>query len=528
MRELRVEASLGVGGLQRGVSQAKSALGALQSQLRMTGKNMTSVVGFDSVRAGVARLSDLNAQIGTLNKTAKWKTYQELTKQFHEAAVATRKFANAQAALTKAGRENALHWRNNPPPIIRTGIAGLWQRAQQRMSGQGGTNQMLATMAGYFGGGRMGGLGGALGGLGGAAGWGAAIGVAIGAIMSALRKLFDVFKNGLMDLISYANQLQAQKAITGMSYGSGAVVARAGEMGGLETGAMEIWFSRFQSNLGAVEKTGPKVSNALQQLGLNLMQIRQMHPDDLFKVVLERMSNMTNINDRNAVGMALFYRQGTQLTKVLMNWKLSKEQIGSLGTGLEKVAWVDNTGRMIRYGDALAYLDKTISGLNYKKRGFMEGFFEQFAELGVLSAKVANAMPANNVGKIAAQVLKVGITAFSPVWGALFNGLNLAAPWLAKKVEIPKADEARLGASMGPLLSFSSPYGKGPGDHWSKIGMFSTPGVMNQFSTGVQSYHEKVVDKLTQIAENTRAALGGAKLQKFEYPNEWDGPMLAH
>ncbi len=410
------------------------------------------------------------------------------------------------------------------PPVIPTGMAGILQKLRTGIQAQGGANPLLTTLAGYFGGGRAGGLGGAIGGLAGMAGWGAAIGTAIGAIIGAMRRLFDFIRGGFMDLIQFSTQLQNMKTMIGLSFKTGTQASRAAEMAGIAPEAMAIWFSRFQANIGVVEKTSPKVSNALTLLGLSLGQIRQMKPDDLFKETLDRMASMKNINDQNAVAMALFNRQGTQMRKELLNWALAAEQVGDLGAKLDKVAWTDNRGNMVRYADALSYFDKTISGLKWKKRGFIEGLTESMSPELTVASKIVNKIPAGTFGRLAGDALK-GIE------DHILPGLSNIFPALAKMVNVPTAPEAGTAGTMGPLSSLFAPFGKGPGDQWSKVGAFSAPGMKEGFATGIQGWREKMLSKTVEVARNTaafavkagRAASPGEVIPKV-IPNVPPGP----
>ena len=517
MRELRAELVLGASGVARGAQQAKSIMAGLQSYFRMTGKSLTSLIGTDSVRAGVAvakqlgsKISPLADMIGPLSK-AQSKELGKLIAQKAEILKLTRLHANTEAALTKEMAKQAQHWKANPPPVIPTGIRALFAKLTQ-----GGIDPLLATAAGYMGGGRMGGLGGAMGGMMGAPGIGAAVGVAIGMIMGALRRMFDFLKSGFMDLIQLANNLQAMKAMTGIGYRTGAVISRAAEMGGLDPQAVSIWFSRFQANMGIVEKTGAKVSGALTLMGLSIGQIRQLKPDEQFNLIVTSLAKVKGDIDQNAIAMTLFNRQGAQMRKEVLNTALAIEQVGNLGKNLDRVAWRDAAGRAVTYADALAYLDKTISGLRWKKMDFIRGFLGITPESGGGPLKTTtgiagmiNRADAGKIGEYAMKGVKLGFASLTqgisliPGMGKLAD-LVMTKAGILQPSNIPIAGLAGTSGGLGPLSSFFAPFGKGPGDQWSKIGAFSAPGMREGFATGIQGWRDKVVDRLTQIAQNTR------------------------
>jgi hypothetical protein len=530
MRRLEAEMYLGTSGMTKGVAQAKSIMAGLQSHFRMTGKSLAGMMGGDltnkntgdSLRTAYSKINVEKATIGRMVSsglfsskeiTDQAKSIGKLQKSYDELRGSAVKYLTAKKELNREEAKMAAHWAANPPPMIKTGMAGLWQK----MQAGGGIDPLLATAAGYMGGGRMGGLGGAVGGMAGMAGWGAAIGVAIGAIMSALRRMFDFLKSGFMDLIQLANNLQAMKAMTGLGYRTGAVISRASEMGGLDPEAVSIWFSRFQSNMGILERTSPKVSAALAKMGLSIGEIRQLKPDEQFNLIVTSLAKVKGDIDQNAISMALFNRQGAQMRKELLNTALAIEQVGNLGKNLEDVAWKDAAGRAVTYADALAYLDKTLSGLKWKKMDFVRGFLGITPESGGGPLKtttgiagVINRADAGKIGEYAMKFVKANVAVLTQGI-ALIPGIGKLANWAAMKAgilqppsNIPIAGMAGTSGGLGPLSSFFAPFGKGPGDQWSKVGAFSAPGVRQGFATGIQGWRDKVVDRLTEIARNTQ------------------------
>ena len=563
-------------------------MAGLQSYFRMTGKSLASVIGPDSVRAGLEKYKGLlarhdqlafitgplsKAESKELEKLAKQKTeILKLTRLHKDAEVALTKEMKAQAQALSSGR--AMAWS----PAISQSHMGIMGRFMARIRAQGGIDPLLGTAAGYMGGGRMGGLGGAVGGMIGMAGWGAAIGAAVGMITAGFKRLFEAIRQGLTSLFDHARSLQQQKLQTGIGYGVGALLARMGEMGGQDMEAVGVMISRFQANLSAVEKTAPKVSNALTMLGLNLMQLRQMKADEALNAVLSALEKIPNWADQAGIMVALFNRHGASLMRILFNMKIAQEQLGEQKGIFDATAWKNAAGQAVKYGDVWAFIGNSIDSAKVKAQGFFVGLGKEWAEPLARMAQDFNRMDFAKLGMQFGNAFKPLISDLAAIMHSLAGILNMTNgliaamdewkkkhPYLAKAAEIygvgirgttfsmasridPTgtlqhlgtasrlfnfADELRktdptkgwseriknawktafpivpvapdkLGAGgLGPLSSFFAPFGKGPGDQWSKIGAFTAPGMREGFATGIQGWRDKVVDKLTQIAQNT-------------------------
>ena len=512
------------------------------------------------VRAEYAKLQTQHISDGTLKAQEAKQNIANLTAEVNRL---TNALGAAQNQFKDLGRNAAAaKWAANPPPVIPVSwLANMRARYQANAGASGGMNSMLPMMAGYFGGGRMGGLGGAVGGMFGMAGIGAAVGIAIGAIMAGLHKLFDFFKNGILEITGFAQRSRNLQAQTGISPKGGMVLERAAEMGGMDTKAMEQWISRFQANLSVVDKTAPKVSNSLAMMGLSLQQLRTMDPSDALLLLGSRIKTIGNISDQSGIQVALMNRQGATFLRIMRDMtllKIAKEQIGS------QAEFWNHKDQQGNYDnrDKLAYIADVFSGWTVKLRGFFAGLMEGMGDDLMRLAHWFNQLDLKDIGNRIGSVLKsinfegIGITLMAVVRPAmelfigqletLADALELTSVAMLeidklgamlgfatksekeqlkhrtimaygtdeekqkerkrvlKSLDIAHPDLTGTSSQLGPLKSFFAPFGKGPGDQWSKIGAFSAPGMMQQFGTGIHGYHDKVLERLTGIYMNTK------------------------
>lgn len=529
----------------------------------------------------------------------------------------------ASHAATQARREvlesQKTHWRSNPPPVIQSGLAGLLQKLQAEGSGSGRLIGMIGMMMGGGRGAQLGGgIGELLGSMGGKVGTmlGAAagpIGMVIGMIASTaiagFKKIFDFIKEGLKEVFDYARSLQNQKLQTGIGYKSGSILTRMAEMGGVDTQAVSMWISRFQANLSLVEKTAPKVANALFMLGLPLTELRKMKPEEALDAILDRLEKIPNWADQSGNSIALFNRQGAAMQRLLFHRRIAREQLGETPSLLNATAWTNARGEAVKFGDVFAYIGNSIGAVATKLRGFFVGMGTVLAKPLSQIADIFNKMDFARLGKLAGEVLRpivewfaewfrmagnvlkavnvitpalqklqaftnnLGIGGLLKIWSLPLRAINeiatlirfiwskfeksdtlnwLKEVWKTIKADIesvgevfkrifsglkeilksmippelrwiismikeyrefrrkerepdaPVAPEKENQGGLGPLSSFWAPFGKGPGDQWSKVGAFSAPFMNKGFATGIKGWQDKVTDLLKQIAINTR------------------------
>lgn len=87
---------------------------------------------------------------------------------------------------------------------------------------------------------------------------------------------------------------------------------------------------------------------------------------------------------------------------------------------------------------------------------------------------------------------------------------RLKKAWNATFKDVPSVKDQKGGTGIGALSSFFGPFGKGPGDQYSKVGAFMSPGVQAGFATGIQGWQDKVVTLLDDIKQNTKPPTGSS------------------
>jgi hypothetical protein len=143
-------------------------------------------------------------------------------------------------------------------------------------------------------------------------GWGeklAAIGTAVAAPLIASAKVFA----------EMGDQMAKMSQRTGISVEALSELAYAAQVSGTDIETLETAIKRMQKVIIAAAEGSDGATQALADLGLTVEDLRGLSPDQQFKLIAERLSQIQSPAMKAALALKLFGKSGTQLLPLLTN-----------------------------------------------------------------------------------------------------------------------------------------------------------------------------------------------------------------
>lgn len=141
-------------------------------------------------------------------------------------------------------------------------------------------------------------------------GWGkkmAAAGAAITAPLVASGQSFA----------SMGDQMLKMTQRTGVSVETLSALTYAADVSGVSADALEGSLRRMQKTIVAAAQGSESASDALEQVGLTIDDLRGLSPDQQFKLIADRLSQIQSPAAKAALAMELFGKSGAQLLPLM-------------------------------------------------------------------------------------------------------------------------------------------------------------------------------------------------------------------
>jgi hypothetical protein len=104
---------------------------------------------------------------------------------------------------------------------------------------------------------------------------------------------------------------------TGVSVEALSELGFAAEQSGADMGTLEGSLKKMQKMLFEAASGSQSAQETLASLGLSVAQLSKLSPDEQFKAIADRMSQITDPTLKTATAMAIFGKSGTQLLPML-------------------------------------------------------------------------------------------------------------------------------------------------------------------------------------------------------------------
>lgn len=260
---------------------------------------------------------------------------------------------------------------------------------------------------------------------------------------------------------------------TGISVESLSELSFAAQQSGTDINAFENGVRRMQRSILDAERGLSTANDALKMLGLTVRDLKNMSPEDQFKLISDRISQIQDPTMRAAAAMMIFGRSGTALLPMMKDGAAGiealQQEARALGltiSGQDAAAAEEFTDEICRLwnvvkmttflvGAALAPALQKLHGWVRKVVVTFNDWLKQNRQVVVMVAKIAAAVVAGGVAlmlfgtSVAALGMAFGkLASIITTVGAVFKGLGAAIALLAKPIVIAIAAVAALGAYL--------------------------------------------------------------------------------
>lgn len=260
---------------------------------------------------------------------------------------------------------------------------------------------------------------------------------------------------------------------TGFSAEALSELSFAAQQSGTSIEAFENGTRRMQRTITDAGMGMQSAADALEVLGLSYSQLSKLSPEEQFKLIADRLSQIKNPTTRAAIAMMIFGRSGTALLPMLeqgaagINELMEEARALGLTMSSEDAAaaedFTDALGRLwkvvkmttFQVGAAMAPALQELSGWVTKVVVTFNDWLKNNRQVVVMVTKVAAAVVAGGIalvlfgGTVSALGLVLGKLASVIVFvGTVFKTLGAAIAFLANPVVLVIAAVAALGTYL--------------------------------------------------------------------------------
>lgn len=249
-----------------------------------------------------------------------------------------------------------------------------------------------------------------------------AIGSLVGAILSTVTKLAGVLGAialtlggvlvaGIKKAVDLGRELVNTQAQTGLKPRSSVVLRSALGMAGINQSHLDTETNRLQTAISGVGPPKTDTLQAIHALGLRLVELRKMSPEQLLEAVGTGLQKLANPADRAAAAIKLFTVRGNEMLGMLMQTHLFQ-------TAREQ--WGKATELLAKNADKFAFVSRAIDGLlHVKPTAFFTGVASGLGNALTFFADKLNKLDFTELGVKVGEKLKYAVEV---LYGAFQKG----------------------------------------------------------------------------------------------------------
>jgi len=253
---------------------------------------------------------------------------------------------------------------------------------------------------------------------------------------------------------SAGDQLAKMSARTGISVEALSELAFAAEQSGADMETLEGGLRKMQQVLVEAAGGSKSAQESLDLLGLTVADLARLSPDEQFKLIADRLSQMQHPALRTAAALDLFGKSGTRLLPLMANGAQGIEELEARARQLGLTMSTEDAKAAEAFGDTLSDLWKVIKAGVVAIGGALAPMLSALAERITSTVVTVSEWIRNNsdlivtVFKVAAAVVAAG--AAVAVLGTAISGLGTV---LGAVATVFTAVGAAVGV-LGSLLAF--------------------------------------------------------------------------
>lgn len=134
----------------------------------------------------------------------------------------------------------------------------------------------------------------------------------------------------------------------------------AAKRSGIGIEAVSAAFGRLQKTLVSADEDGKKANATLAKIGVTSEQLQKLSPEEQYRLIGERLQQITNPAERTAAAIALFGKSGASLLPFFKNIGPAAEDMERLGRALTDL----DRRRIEEFGNGLNALKTATQGLS--------------------------------------------------------------------------------------------------------------------------------------------------------------------
>jgi hypothetical protein len=147
---------------------------------------------------------------------------------------------------------------------------------------------------------------------------------------------------------------------TGVSVEALSELGFAAEQSGADMGTLEGSLKKMQKMLFEAASGSQSAQETLASLGLSVAQLSKLSPDEQFKAIADRMSQITDPTLKTATAMAIFGKSGTQLLPMLSSGAQGIEELQQQARDLGLTMATEDAQAAEAFGDRIDVLWKVL------------------------------------------------------------------------------------------------------------------------------------------------------------------------
>ncbi|TVQ33877.1 MAG: phage tail tape measure protein [Phycisphaeraceae bacterium] len=271
-----------------------------------------------------------------------------------------------------------------------------------------------------------------------------------GAALAAFAPMVRVFARA-------GDELDKMSRRTGISVESLSELGFAAEQSGADLGTLEKGVRTLQRSIIDLERGLSTQTDAFSALGLSINDLRDLAPEEQFKLVAERLSNIEDPTRRAAVAMQILGRAGSQLLPLMQEGARGIEAMQEEARRLGLTISTETARDAARFTDAMNILRRVLRITAVAIGAALAPALEALVERVTRIAVVTNDWIRQNrqlivtAAKIAVGVVAVGAALLA--LGVAITLIGAAFGGLATIVSAVGGAFGLVGAVLGALLS---------------------------------------------------------------------------
>jgi hypothetical protein len=235
---------------------------------------------------------------------------------------------------------------------------------------------------------------------------------------------------------------------TGVSVEALSELGFAAEQSGADLETLEGSLKKMQKMLFEAASESQSAQETLASLGVSVAQLSKLSPDEQFKLIADRMSQITDPTLKTATAMAIFGKSGTQLLPMLSNGAKGIEELQQQARDLGLTMATEDAQAAEAFGDRVDVLWKVLKKTVFTIGSSLEPVLSAMIDSAVQIVVTTGDWIKNNKGLIV-TVFKVGMAIAAG--GAAIVALGAAAVGLGTVFSVVATVLAGIGQGIAIL-----------------------------------------------------------------------------